>query len=325
MRIIGMPGLLRASEQSLPHFGHCDDLRVHLPTAISELKNMTRFRLVSTFVTFGWRPFTLIHSWRVTATDPVWLVNSLMQTVSRLPQLTELSVRSSYPNKACIPYGIFRNLSILSAETSPFGDPTSFPSEMASVIANSPQLRSLSVAHYSPLIFDLPILNEIFAKLSTENPLNLECLYICGMNATVDQLALPHLMHLTSFHFKHWEDSISIVQRVWTSFRVNNIKLTEVAIKNVITEETMLYLSSFSGLKRLVLNGTQLDQDPVIHNMLFSEVLPKHVNSLETLEILGCTDIGSKSTSSCFLHSFVLTRSSTGFPSQQFAVDYEMS
>jgi hypothetical protein len=37
-----------ASEQSWPHFGNCDDLRVHLSTAISMLKNLTRFRLAAT-------------------------------------------------------------------------------------------------------------------------------------------------------------------------------------------------------------------------------------------------------------------------------------
>jgi hypothetical protein len=39
-----IPNGLCASEQSWPHFGHCDDLRVHLPTAISMLQNLTRFR-----------------------------------------------------------------------------------------------------------------------------------------------------------------------------------------------------------------------------------------------------------------------------------------
>jgi hypothetical protein len=289
MRIFDMPGCLRSSEQSPPHL-HCEDLRVHLPTAISELKNMTRFRLVTTFVAFEWRPLTLIDSWTVSDYAPDWLNDSLMQAVSRLPQLTELHIES---RKVHIPYGLFRNLSILSAESYSYEDPTSLLSEIATAVENSPELRSLGVVHPSHT-FDPLVLNEIFAKLSTENPLNLECLYICGMNATVDQVALPHLMHLTSFHFKHWEDSISTAKSVWTSFRVNNIKLTEVAIRSTITEEAMLYLSSFSGLKRLVLNGTQPDQDSVIHNTLFLEVLPKHVNSLETLEILGCTDSGSE-------------------------------
>lgn len=41
----------QASEQSWPHFGHCDDMRVHLPTAISALRNMTSFKSVATLST----------------------------------------------------------------------------------------------------------------------------------------------------------------------------------------------------------------------------------------------------------------------------------
>jgi hypothetical protein len=51
LEIHQLPDGLRASEQSWPHFGYCDDLRVHLPTAISKLKNMTSFRLATSFFT----------------------------------------------------------------------------------------------------------------------------------------------------------------------------------------------------------------------------------------------------------------------------------
>jgi hypothetical protein len=50
VEIVQLPDFLPASKQSWPHFGPCDDLRVHLPTAISRLGNMTSFRFVSHLV-----------------------------------------------------------------------------------------------------------------------------------------------------------------------------------------------------------------------------------------------------------------------------------
>jgi hypothetical protein len=44
-----IPNGPQASELSWPHFGNCDDLRVHFQTAISTLRNLTRFRLVTVF------------------------------------------------------------------------------------------------------------------------------------------------------------------------------------------------------------------------------------------------------------------------------------
>jgi hypothetical protein len=46
-----IPGGLRITELSRPHFGRCDDLRIHLPAAISALSNMVSFRSVTVIST----------------------------------------------------------------------------------------------------------------------------------------------------------------------------------------------------------------------------------------------------------------------------------
>jgi hypothetical protein len=229
---------------------------------------------------------TPIARWDTTDHEPEWLVNEVTQAVARLPKLTELTVRTSVRFKPRVPLGLFSNLSKLTIRTF---EGVSFISRMATVIANSSQLRCLDVIygnlfHRTPL----PTLSELFENLSSENPLRLEKLYISGIDATVDQVTLPHLTRLTSFRLGIRQGYHSVVQSVWTSLIVNHVKLSDVTIDNIITKETMLYLSSFSGLKRLVVEYVIAPPDTTLEdlkNMFFAEVLPKHVNSLQTLEI----------------------------------------
>jgi hypothetical protein len=204
-----------------------------------------------------------------------------MQSVSRLPRLTELRVAMYTPCKVRIPFGLFGNLSKLSFKCGSSRYITSILSEIATAIANSPQLRSLEMIYYCSKDVT-PILNGLFAKLSTENPLRLERLCIRNMDTAVDQMTLPHLTQLTSFHFRH--DDASIVRSVWNSFLVHNVKLTDVEIECTLTEEMVMYLSSFSGLKRLVLIEVESNLKG-LGDVFFAEVLPKHVTSLQTLEI----------------------------------------
>jgi hypothetical protein len=208
-----------------------------------------------------------------------------MQTVAHLPRLIELDVQTSrYIPEVRIPLGLFSNLSKLSAG---YYHASFFISEMSTVIANSSQLKSLEVACYG---HDVPLLtlSDLFAKLSTKNPLCLEHLSIVYMDATVNQSILPHLMQLASFQF--YDNDLSVARSVWTSFLVNNVKLSHVEIHGSMTEEMISYLSSFSGLKKLAVGGLYVPSDMAMENlkkMLFTAVLPKHVNSLRTLELRG--------------------------------------
>jgi hypothetical protein len=231
--------------------------------------------------------------------DPDWLINSLMQTVACLPHLTELDVDTwEDAHQSRIPLGLFSNLSKLWVECGPY-DVSFFISQMSNVIANSPQLQSLIVS-YVGLSYTRPTLSELLAKISAKNPLYLEHLSIGYMDATVDQVVLPHLTHLTSFQFRGSSigdpsQNLSIAQSVWTSFLVNDVRLSDVDVQGSMTEEMLLYLSSFSGLKRLVV-GAVIDSPGVITEnlakMLFTAVLQKHVNTLQTLEIMGSNDDG---------------------------------
>jgi hypothetical protein len=218
---------------------------------------------------------------------PRWLIDSLMQAVARLPRLTELQVETDGDYHPRIPFGLFANLSKLTVECDDTDVPF-FTSQVATAIANSPQLRSLRVSYlYSPSNDGPPpALSGLFAKLSTQNPLCIEHLYINDINATMDQVTLPHLMHLTSFHFQDRTLDHSVAQSVWTSFLANNIKLSHVKTNVGMTEEMLLYLSSWSGLKKFDLDDTEEAEVENLSDRLFEEVIPKHINSLQSLRIV---------------------------------------
>jgi hypothetical protein len=231
---------------------------------------------------------TIINSLGIFNNEPGWLVESLMQAVARLPKLNELDVQILYAYKYHMPFGLFANLSKLSVTCHPRKDVPFFISQMATVIANSPQLRSLSVACRGLTgSVRLPTLGELFAKLSSENPLPLEHLHIDHMDATVDQVTLRHLTRLDSFYFEIDERRISVAQSVWTSFLVNHVKLSDVEINGIMTEETVSYLLSFSGLKRIAMDVNDYSTTSEdIRKMFLTDVLPKHVDSLQTLKIM---------------------------------------
>jgi hypothetical protein len=204
-----------------------------------------------------------------------------MQAVACLPKLTELDIQAR-AYKSHILFGLFANLSKLSVTCEAHADVPFLISQMATAIANSPHLRSLRVI--CPNGFPLPTLDGLFAKLSSENPLPLEHLHIGYMDATVDPETLPHLTRLDSFNFQFDEDDLS---GVWTTFLVNNIKLSDVEIQGIITEEIVSYLLSFSGLKRLAISVENYSIAPEnVKDMFLMDVLPKHVDSLQTLRIL---------------------------------------
>jgi hypothetical protein len=211
-----------------------------------------------------------------------------MQAVACLPKLTELDVQSWSSHKPHIPFGPFANLSKISVMFDSHED-AFFISQMATVIANSPQLRSLSVNCLS--VTDgvhLPTLGELFANLSSENPLPLEHLRISYMDATVDEVTLPHLTQLDSFRFEIEKTNTSVARSVWTSFLVNNIKLSDVEIDGIMTEETMSYLLSFSGLRRIAIDVSDYSIISTnVKDMFLTDVLQKHVDSLQTLMICG--------------------------------------
>jgi hypothetical protein len=156
----------------------------------------------------------------------------------------------------------------------------------------------------TPLFYDIPLptLKGLFAKLSTTNPLRLEQLCLRFIDATVDQVTLPHLTNLTSFRSQLRYRDLSIARNVWTSLLVNSIQLSDVTIGSTIAEEMLIYLSSFSGLKRLIVQS--LISPPKVtreylKNKMLSEVIPKHANSLQVLEIYDWV----KLLPSCYFHT----------------------
>jgi hypothetical protein len=203
-----------------------------------------------------------------------------MQAIACLPRLTEVSI-DFFDYEGRIPVGVFSNLSKLSVSCSRNNHISFFVAQTATAIANSPHLRSLDVhcpSHSGPR----PTLSDLFANVSISNPLFLDHLSIVSMDVTMDQVTLPHLTHLTSFEFDARDMHHS---SAWTSFWVNNIKLSDVDIGGIKTNEAMLYLSSFSGLKRLVV-GSVPHTMKSLKDIFFERVLPKHANSLQILELI---------------------------------------
>jgi hypothetical protein len=211
-----------------------------------------------------------------------------MQVAARLPQLTKLVVATSISCNVRVPLGLFSNLSTLSVKSHNTSNSWFLISQIPFVIANSPQLRCLDVdLNCLGLSVSLPTLKGLFAMLSSKNPLCLEQLHISNMDATVDEETLPHLTHLSSFRFGIDEAHLAVTQSVWDSWLVNNITLSDVFINGSITNETISYLSSFSGLKSLAVRSA-ISTDET-HDYLkyrfFTEVLPKHADSLQELGI----------------------------------------
>jgi hypothetical protein len=283
----------RKNKWARPHIGSYKDLRVHLPTAISMLKNLRCFRSVTIFSPFPklncaiirWGDPGCVVLQRIDAgVLPKWLINALAQAVSRLPRLIEVQLCGCYPHSVHFPLGLFSNLTRLCVS---YIDTYTF-SQMAVAIENSPQLRDLEwISTTNALHNPLPPLSRLFANISAENPLHLDRLVVESVEATLDRVILPHLMWLTSIRV-HCISSV-LAQRVWPSFRANPIKVADVEVSGFVTEDAMLYLSSFSGLKRLQVYLGLYDIDDERHlgirKLLLEEVLPKHVNSLESLTV----------------------------------------
>jgi hypothetical protein len=72
--------------------------------------------------------------------DLGWLVNSLIQAVSRLPHLTEIDIMT-VDCTTRVPLGLFANLSKLSFWRCSHEDTAFLIPQMASAIANNPQLK----------------------------------------------------------------------------------------------------------------------------------------------------------------------------------------
>jgi hypothetical protein len=204
-----------------------------------------------------------------------------MEEVARLPKMTEVDFNWVICDGP-IPIGLFSNLSKLPVLCCDNGYLSSFILQWATIISNSPHLRFLAMCY--PADLDPPTLSDLFAKVSTKNPLCLEHLSIGYMDATVNQVILPHLTHLASFDLELEGEDLPIAQSTWNSLLVNNFKLSVVAIRGHMTKEAILFLSSFSGLKRIIVEYFGEGEESV-KSMFFSEVLPKHVNTLRMLEL----------------------------------------
>jgi hypothetical protein len=231
-----------------------------------------------------------------------------MPTVAHLPHLTELNVHIAeyLVSKASIPLGLFSGLSKLSVHCR--DDASFFISQMSTVIAKSPHLKSLNVSYYGDDV-PLPALSDLFAKVPTKNPLRLEHLSIKYLDATANQVTVQNLMRLNSFLFCNTNPSIT--RSVWTSFLVNDVELSDVEIIGHVNEEAISYLSSFSGLRRFAVDIVYVPPDVTMENLLFT-VLPKRVNSLQTLELHGVLVVKPPNYVSCNIFSI------TGSCSQDF-------
>jgi hypothetical protein len=128
-------------------------------------------------------------------------MNSYMP--SRLPHLAEATVVASFASRISVPLGLFSNLSKLTVASGMDECSSNFIRELATAITNSPRLKTLDMTYWgsSSSRFSLPSLSDLFVGLSPENPLHLERLRIRFIDATVNQVTLPHLAKLTSFEF----------------------------------------------------------------------------------------------------------------------------
>jgi hypothetical protein len=159
---------------------------------------------------------------------------------------------------------------------------------MPIVIANNPDLTHLDVHDTSRSeIEQRPSIHEVLGEVSQSSgpPLRLQHLGFSSCVIRLDLATMRHLKSLTSLKLCHYERSGAVsdhVRHVWITLLAEGMQLT--ALSTDCVDGTLLrYLASYSGLKTLKLKFYRGVDD--LADQFFRDVLPNHINTLETLRL----------------------------------------
>ncbi|KAF8886388.1 hypothetical protein BD779DRAFT_1801058 [Infundibulicybe gibba] len=256
-----------------------EKMRELLPTALSTL---TRARTV----------IGHIDSYPVPFRNVPWTRAVISDFLASLPALHTLHLTFS----GIIKFDLSRisNLTKLVVH----GYPTT---SIAEIIGNNPGLTHLELEspNYSEIEDNTPTLHELLGKVPHSHPLQLQHLRTSGYCIRLDHETLPHLRLLKSLEVDfvvHIPDNereyyggklieksdryASSPGKIWKA--VGREGLAIEAVETIVDDNVLDYLTSTSGIKKLVLS--EVDGIALSHRF-FDYVLPRHCSTLVSLSI----------------------------------------
>lgn len=257
----------------------------------------------------------LVCRWHIGPNDPEWAKISVMDSLASLPYLTTLRLSLGGGSAESLKLESLSNMRkiTISGQCSDYRH--DILAGLSTLISNSPDLDFLDVSY--KMIrgsgnTEYPSLLDLFSQTSPETPLTLSHLSLSGYCIRLDAETTPHLRSLQSlslhnvvdgrsFRFQDTTDEdvlaelvaqmarcCSSVDDVWNTLKEERIYLKEI-VTDSVNEALLDYLASYSGLKKLQLKCTTRGDSSVSSDKLalqfYAEVLPKHADSLQSLDI----------------------------------------
>ena len=240
---------------------------------------------------------TQIISWCPNQKDHLWNQETIWSVIQSFPALRYLHIDTEFLQFAPT-FQAFTTLESISIDASTCSEISWLYTSLSKLYASCPTLTSLAISDGSGYDFltTKNSVDQIFLGCSKNTPasrLRRLCLHDCFVR--IDKFTLPHLRQLTSLELlcgQHRDpdwglDSCAHPRDIWSTFIGSGIQLEEL-VHNTTTTSLIDYLSSYSGLKKLKLSVSQFtnaSSSDEAATRFFNDVLPRHVETLESLSL----------------------------------------
>ena len=199
----------------------------------------------------------------------------------------------------CIQLDLLSGLKKFSLSSDHIHLPRDIISNLAGLIAKSPQLVHLEVkrGHFGSSLEMTPTLNDVLSEVPEDRPLQLTHLALNMTGICIDSFTLPHLRSLISLDLRNLPDP-TIADRTserldWdcsTSDIFAILKQEDIYLKHLVVSDVGVfdYICSYSGLKTLDLcsmSFNTVEESNTSARTFFKSVLPQLVHSLQVLKI----------------------------------------
>jgi hypothetical protein len=159
------------------------------------------------------------------------------------------------------------------------------------VIAKSPELAHLEFITTIYRKSKTATLHDLLSKVPQGSPLRLTHLVLRGpgISACIDSHTIPHLRSLAYLNLDYLSPDTSTIPEIYARLNREKIHLKQVVL-NSVNDAILDYLGSYSGLETLDLFKLPLsfnsEKEPeALSQRFYKSVLPKHVNSIQALNI----------------------------------------
>ncbi|KAK1228333.1 hypothetical protein PQX77_008628 [Marasmius sp. AFHP31] len=242
-----------------------------LPQALSALRNL------------------LYAYWKISSDDMPSALNQGEETwrqivIEPLSQLTQLNtlVLSSDATLGLNLMSLdgFTNLERLTVKGRWNIDAKTLETNLAPLLSKNRKLHSLRLS----LRYGSPDFRLLFPETGNEHSgPQLEHLHLDNWRFTVNPTVISRLRNLQSLKLPYSRPT-GEYGTIWTAFKEERIYLSEITLHDINTR-FLDYLESFTGLEFLVLRCSSLHTDPSLASRLYQTSLPKHRQTLHTIEI----------------------------------------